>query len=208
MRDEGAQARSKWRGLVSEQVRSGERVKAVCGERGLRAWQFYAWKKRLRNSEGCGFVGVTVPAAGQQEPTGGSHRAIEVRLRVGRSLVVEPGFEADHLPALPAVLRERLLGWKEQLSPKHPMTEADYDIRYAPLAWSVERGKRTKGPLTVPDYRHTPWYAAYAFNSISQYYKDVDYSKLKRGRREYQQFLQELRKADPEAFAPESKPKK
>ena len=62
-------------------------------------------------------------------------------------------------------------------------------------------GKRTKGPLTVPDYRHMPWYAAYAFNYISQYYKDVDYSKLKRGRKEYQQFLQELRKADPEAFA-------
>ena len=81
------------------------------------------------------------------------------------------------------------------------MYEAGYDIRYTPLAWSVERGKRTKGPLTVPDYRHMPWYAAYAFNYISQYYKDVDYSKLKRGRKEYQQFLQDLRKADPEAFA-------
>ena len=69
-------------------------------------------------------------------------------------------------------------------------------------------GKRTKGPLTVPDYRHMPWYVAHAFNSISQYYKDVDDSKLKRGRREYQQFLQELRNADPEAFAPESKTKK
>ena len=104
MRDEGAQARSQWRGLVSEQVRSGQSVKAFCGERGLRAWEFYAWKKRLRESEGCGFVEVTVPAAGQQEQTGGSHRAIEVRLRAGRSLVIEPGFEADHLRALLAVL--------------------------------------------------------------------------------------------------------
>ena len=49
--------------------------------------------------------------------------------------------------------------------------------------------------------KEIPWYAAYAFNYISQYYKDVDYSKLKRGEAEYQQFLQELRKADPEAFA-------
>ena len=48
--------------------------------------------------------------------------------------------------------------------------------------------------------KEIPWYAAYAFNYISQYYKDVDYSKLKRGEAEYQQFLQELRKADPEAF--------
>ena len=104
MRDQGAQARSQWQGLVSEQVRSGQSVKAFCGERGLRAWEFYAWKKRLRESEGCGFVEVTAPAAGQQEPTSGSHRAIEVRLRAGRSLVVEPGFEADHLRALLAVL--------------------------------------------------------------------------------------------------------
>ncbi len=104
MRDEDAQARSKWRGLVLEQMRSGESVKAFCGERGLRAWEFYAWKKRLRDSEGYGFVEVTAPAAGQQEPTSGSHRAIEVRLRAGRSLVVEPGFEADHLRALLAVL--------------------------------------------------------------------------------------------------------
>ncbi len=51
-----------------------------------------------------------------------------------------------------------------------------------------------------PD-KEIPWYAAYAFNYISQYYKDVDYSKLKRGRKEYQQFLEELRRADPGAFA-------
>ena len=30
---------------------------------------------------------------------------------------------------------------------------------------------------------------------------DVDCSKLKRGRKEYQQFLQELRQTDPQAFA-------
>ena len=109
------------------------------------AWEFYAWKKRLRDSVGCGFVEVTAPAAGQQEPTGGSHRAVEVRLRAGRSLVAEPGFEADHLRASPAVLREKLPAWKEQLLPEHPMTEADYGIRYAPLAWSVERVSAPKG---------------------------------------------------------------
>ena len=36
---------------------------------------------------------------------------------------------------------------------------------------------------------------------VCWYYKDVDYSKLKRGEAEYQQFLNELRKADPGAFA-------
>ncbi len=46
-----------------------------------------------------------------------------------------------------------------------------------------------------------PWYATYGFNYISQLYPDVDYSKLKRGEKEYAQFLDELRRADPEAFA-------
>ena len=77
-----------------------------------------------------------------------------------------------------------------------------YDIREAPYAWAVAQGKPVNNP--VIDSKHPdkeiPWYAAYAFNYISQYYQDVDYSKLKRGRAEYQQFLQELRKADPEAF--------
>lgn len=80
---------------------------------------------------------------------------------------------------------------------------AGYDIREAPFAWAVAQGKPVNNPVINskdPD-KEIPWYAAYAFNYISQYYKDVDYSKLKRGRKEYQQFLQELRKADPGAFA-------
>ena len=77
---------------------------------------------------------------------------------------------------------------------------AGYDIRYAPFAWSVEQGKQIKGPVDQPN-KHMPWYATYGFNAINQLYPNVDYSKLKRGDAGYQQFLQELRKADPEAFA-------
>jgi hypothetical protein len=79
---------------------------------------------------------------------------------------------------------------------------AGYDIREAPFAWAVAQGKPVNNPVINskhPD-KEIPWYAAYAFNYISQYYADVDYSKLKRGRAEYQQFLRELRKADPAAF--------
>lgn len=76
---------------------------------------------------------------------------------------------------------------------------AGYDIREAPFAWSVEQGKQIKGPVDEPN-EHMPWYATYAFNVISQLYPNADYSKLKRGKKEYQQFLEELRKADPEAF--------
>ncbi len=84
---------------------------------------------------------------------------------------------------------------------------AGYDIREAPFAWAVAQGEPVSNPVINskhPD-KEIPWYAAYAFNYISQYYKDVDYSKLKRGRREYQQFLQELYKADPSLPQPKAK---
>lgn len=77
---------------------------------------------------------------------------------------------------------------------------AGFDIRYAPRAWEVEQGERIKPPLIVPDYKHMPTFAAYAFHYIGQIYPDVDYSKLKRGRAEYSAFLKELRQADPDAF--------
>ncbi len=83
---------------------------------------------------------------------------------------------------------------------------AGYDIREAPFAWAVAQGKPVQNPIINskhPD-KEIPWYAAYAFNYISQYYRDVDYSKLKRGEREYQQFLQELYKADPSLPRPKA----
>jgi len=83
---------------------------------------------------------------------------------------------------------------------------AGYDIREAPYAWAVAQGKSVQNPIINskhPD-QEIPWYAAYAFNYISHYYSDVDYSKLKRGEREYQQFLQELYKADPSLPRPKA----
>ncbi|MHB1958814.1 MAG: hypothetical protein ACYCO5_07255 [Acidobacteriaceae bacterium] len=83
-----------------------------------------------------------------------------------------------------------------------------YDIREAPFAWAVAQGKPANNPVIGskhPD-KEIPWYAAYAFNYISQYYQNVDYSKLKRGRAEYQQFLKELYKADPSLPRPKSPP--
>ena len=79
---------------------------------------------------------------------------------------------------------------------------AGYDLREAPFAWAVAQGKHVDNPLQ--NSRHPegdmPWYSAYGFNYISQFYPDVDYSKLKRGEKEYAQFLDELRRADPAAF--------
>jgi transposase-like protein len=38
-------------GVIFEQQQSGRSVAAFCQERGLRAWQFYKWKKRLREAD-------------------------------------------------------------------------------------------------------------------------------------------------------------
>jgi len=72
----------------------------------------------------------------------------------------------------------------------------------------VAQGKPVQNPIINSKHpeKEIPWYAAYAFNYISQYYQDVDYTKLKRGEREYQQFLQELYKADPSLPRPKSQP--
>jgi hypothetical protein len=105
MRQGMSESWTKWRELVSEQSKSRQSVAAFCGERGLRVWQFYEWKKRLRKSEAAKFVEVQIAAPGEPVQLAGARSsAIEVRLREGRSLVVKPGFEASHLRALLSVL--------------------------------------------------------------------------------------------------------
>lgn len=105
MRELEAEVWTKWRGLISEQARSGQSGAKFCRERGLPVWQFYDWKKRLVEGEVAKFVSVEVkPAELAVSSSVPGDRAIEIRLRRGRSLVVEPGFDASHLHALLAVL--------------------------------------------------------------------------------------------------------
>ncbi|MGA9668710.1 MAG: transposase [Terracidiphilus sp.] len=95
---------TKWRGLVSEQSQSGQTVSVFCRDRGLRDSLFYDWKKRIREVEAAKFVEVKVKDSSEQKKPVPKHPAIEVRLSTGRSLLVEPGFDASHLRALLAVL--------------------------------------------------------------------------------------------------------
>jgi hypothetical protein len=106
MRQRKAEMWSKWRGLVADQSQSGQSIAAFCRERGLKCGQFFAWKKRLREAEAPEFVPVEVaPVAETSWPAPEMHGgAIEVRPRGGRSLLVEPGFDAHHLRALVSVL--------------------------------------------------------------------------------------------------------
>jgi hypothetical protein len=105
MRELEPEVWTKWRGLVSEQTGSGQSAAKFCRERGLRVWQFYDWKKRLVEGEAAKFVSVEVKPAGfAVSSSAPGDKAIEIRLRRGCSLVVEPGFDASHLRALLAEL--------------------------------------------------------------------------------------------------------
>jgi transposase-like protein len=105
MRQSRTEQRAKWRGLFLEQLSSGQTVAAFCRDRGIRDSQFYDWKKRIREGEAAKFVEVKVkPSSEQRRPTPERYPAIEIRLNKGRSLLIEPGFDASHLRALLAVL--------------------------------------------------------------------------------------------------------
>ena len=92
----------KWRKLISQQAKSGQSIAAFCRERRLCAPYFFQWKKRLSHAAGAEFVEVKVAA--RAVPSVARPATIEVRLRSGRSLLVEPGFDAPHLRALVAAL--------------------------------------------------------------------------------------------------------
>jgi len=104
MRQNRAEQLTKWRGLISDQLSSGQTVAAFCRDRGIRDSQFYDWKKRIRKADAAKFVAVEVTAAREAVPS----KPIEIRLSKGRSLFVEAGFNAGHLHALLAVLETEL----------------------------------------------------------------------------------------------------
>jgi hypothetical protein len=130
-REGRGKAWGKWRKLVGEHGRSGQSVAAFCRERGLCAPYFFAWKKRLREAAaGQGVLGAPLTkfvevqvapvgwgqagearderAAGVVHGARGSRAAgdwcVEVLLKNGRSLRVGPGFDAEHVRALVAVV--------------------------------------------------------------------------------------------------------
>ncbi len=101
MNKSSKKAWTKWRRLVSEQTRSGQTVKAFCHERGLCRPYFFVWKKRLEEDTPAKFLEVQVTEHGPNAPDDPS---VEIRLKNGRSLMVRPGFDAEHVRALLAVV--------------------------------------------------------------------------------------------------------
>ena len=92
---------TKWRRLVSAQIRSGQSVKAFCRKHGLCRPYFFVWKKRLEEDRPTKFLEVQVTGPGPSTPGDAS---VEIRLQNGRSLLVRPGFDAAHVRALLVVV--------------------------------------------------------------------------------------------------------
>jgi transposase-like protein len=97
---------AKWKGLVSEQSGSGQTIVAFCRGRGLTTSQFYTWRNRLRRSAAEQFLEVQAAKA-PARPIPSNRGAIEVRLAEGRYVLVEPGFDPNHLRAVVAALESR-----------------------------------------------------------------------------------------------------
>jgi hypothetical protein len=100
------EVRSKWSSLILEQSGSGQTVEAFCRERGLTSSMFYTWRKRLRGSAAERFLEVQV-AKPSTRPIPSKRGAIEIRLAEGCCVLVEPGFDPDHLRAVVAALETR-----------------------------------------------------------------------------------------------------
>jgi hypothetical protein len=95
-------------------------VLVFCRERGLRSGEFFGWKKKLRyagaaadmsssavlRKEAAKFVAVEAAPVGEiKPPVPVLHStALEVRLSRGCSIVVEAGFDANHLRTLLSAL--------------------------------------------------------------------------------------------------------
>lgn len=59
--------REHWRGLIEQQRTSGQSIVAWCTANGLKEWQYYAWKARLKKDDtpggetSAGFIPLELP---------------------------------------------------------------------------------------------------------------------------------------------------
>lgn len=99
----------KWQSLCSEQKQSGQSAAAFCRARELRPSQFYYWKKRVREAAMPQLLEVRVRKAAMTSTDSrvGLGATIEVRVGNGRSLMVGPEFDANHLLALLAAVEAK-----------------------------------------------------------------------------------------------------
>jgi hypothetical protein len=110
MRERGAEAAARWRGLVSEQVESKERGGVSVASAGCQRRSCFLGRSAFGEvgSSSATFVEVAVsPAPENPSMPATCGRGIEVRLRGDRTLIVKPGFDVSHLQALLMALESR-----------------------------------------------------------------------------------------------------
>jgi len=91
-----------WRERLAEQERSGLAVKQFCQERGISAWSFYSWRKRLREQGPVRFALVERGDV-RQEATRGSE--LELILTTGERLRIGVGVDDATLRTVLEALR-------------------------------------------------------------------------------------------------------
>jgi hypothetical protein len=101
-----SEVEQQWVERLLSQEKSGKSIAVFCREHELRAWQFYEWKRRLRQREAASFVAVSVKGENERvsPPPAPSPSSIELRHCRGWSLQIEAGFDADHLRRVLSVL--------------------------------------------------------------------------------------------------------
>lgn len=91
-----------WRERIAEQESSGLSVNQFCSDRGLTAWSFYRWRKRLRESEPVRFALVE---RGSQVEAPSSNADLEIVFTTGDRLRIRSGVDSTTLRAVVEALR-------------------------------------------------------------------------------------------------------
>ena len=91
-----------WRERVAEHGRSGLPVKQFCKERGLSAWSFYCWRKRLREA---GPVRFAVIERGPMRQGCAVDTRLELLLASGELLRIGSGIDSATLRTVLEALR-------------------------------------------------------------------------------------------------------
>jgi hypothetical protein len=95
-----ARPHDQWRERIAEQARSGVSIKQFCTQRGLSAWSFYSWRKRLRDTEPVRFAVVDRMGAPQA-----AQWNLELTLVTGERLHIGAGVDAVTLRTVLEALR-------------------------------------------------------------------------------------------------------
>ena len=91
-----------WRERIMEQGQSGLSVKEFCKQRGISAWSFYDWRKRLREVGPVRFALVERARVRQESPV---DAPLEVILLSGERVRIGSGVEAPTLRMVLGLLR-------------------------------------------------------------------------------------------------------